>query len=129
MNRNKIITKIQNDINKFYKSYESIGEDERELLGEILDDVEKMRESKRNFIKLIVSNSTGTACYVELDTIKIVVPLTEDLLHENDYGYSEHNDYDKETIFSGIKTTEGIFHVKETPDEVISLMEEYLDIL
>ena len=128
MNRNKIITKIQNDINKFYKSYESIGEDERELLGEIFDDVEKMRESKRNFIKLI-ENSTGTACYVELDTIKIVVPLTEDLLHENDYGYSEHNAYDKETIFSGIKTTEGIIHVKETPDEVISLMEEYLDIL
>lgn len=44
MNRQEIITKIQNDINKFFKSYESIGEDERELLNEIFDDVEKLRQ-------------------------------------------------------------------------------------
>lgn len=44
MNRDETITKIQNDINKFYKSYDSIGEDERELLAEIFDDVEKLRD-------------------------------------------------------------------------------------
>lgn len=46
MDREEIITKIQDDINKFYKSYDSVGEDERELLAEIFDDVEKLRDAE-----------------------------------------------------------------------------------
>ena len=43
MNREEIIVKIQNNINKFYKNCKSIIENERELLSEIFDDVEKLR--------------------------------------------------------------------------------------
>ncbi|MDO4778525.1 MAG: hypothetical protein Q4A42_03105 [Tissierellia bacterium] len=53
MNREEIVTKIQNDINKFYKAYEDIGEDERELLSEIFDDVEKLRDAEPQTVDAI----------------------------------------------------------------------------
>lgn len=43
MNREEIVTKIQNKINKFYKNNECT-ENERQLLNEIFDEVEKFRQ-------------------------------------------------------------------------------------
>ena len=77
--------------------------------------------NKRKFIRL-TDRTTETGVFVDIDTIKIIAPLTEELLHENDYNFSKDNDYDKETIFGGVKTTEGIFHTKETPEEIMDLL-------
>ncbi len=72
--------------------------------------------NRENFIKL-TDNDTGENLFVRRENIVIVAPLTEDILHKNDYNYTDR--YDKETIFSGIQTKYGIIHAKEKPDEVM----------
>lgn len=77
MNRDEIITKIQNDINKFYKSYDSIGEDERELLSEIFDDVEKLRDVPLETVDAINNPKhyiiEGLEPYQGIDVVKSVL--------------------------------------------------------
>lgn len=72
---------------------------------------------RKEFLKL-TDNEIGENVYIRKDDIVIVAPLTEDILHKNDYDYTDR--YDKETIFTGIQTEYGIVHVKEKPDEVMS---------
>lgn len=77
MRRDEIVTKIQNDINRFYAAYDSVGEDERELLGEMFDDVEKLREPATDTV-----NSpkhyvlTGLEPYQSIDVVKSVLGKT-----------------------------------------------------
>ena len=68
------------------------------------------------FLKL-TDKDTGENIYIRKSDVVIVAPLTEDILHKNDFNYKDI--YDKETIFAGIQTEYGIVHVKEKPDEVI----------
>lgn len=70
----------------------------------------------KEFIKL-TDNDTGENLFVRRENIVIVAPLTEDILHKNDYDYTDR--YDKETVFTGIQTKYGIIHAKEKPDEVM----------
>lgn len=75
-----------------------------------------------NFVKLTDKN-TGENVYVRSEDIVIVVPLTEDILHQGDFDYDRKKDsYNKDIIFSGIQTKYGIIHVKETTDEIIELI-------
>ena len=71
----------------------------------------------KEFLKL-TDKDTGENIYIRKKDIVIVAPLTEDILHKNDYNYTDK--YDKETIFTGIQTQYGIVHVKEKTDEVIN---------
>lgn len=71
----------------------------------------------KEFLKL-TDKDTGENIYIRKIDIVIVAPLTEDILHKNDYNYTDR--YDKETIFTGIQTQYGIVHVKEKPDEVMN---------
>lgn len=71
---------------------------------------------RKEFLKL-TDNETGENIYIRKNDIVIVAPLTEDILHKNDYNYTDK--YDKETIFTGIQTQYGIVHVKEKTDEVM----------
>ena len=75
-----------------------------------------------NFVKL-TDKDTGENVYVRSEDIVIVVPLTEDILHQGDFDYDRKKDsYNKDIIFSGIQTKYGIIHVKETTDEIIELI-------
>ena len=71
----------------------------------------------KEFLKL-TDKDTGENIYIRKSDIVIVAPLTEDILHKNDYNYTDK--YDKETIFTGIQTQYGIVHVKEKTDEVMN---------
>lgn len=71
----------------------------------------------KEFIKF-TDKDTGENIYIRKSDIVIVAPLTEDILHKNDFNYTDR--YDKETIFTGIRTEYGIVHVKEKPDEIMS---------
>ena len=73
--------------------------------------------TNKEFIKL-TDKDTGENVYIRKNDIIIVVPLTEDIVHKNDYNYTDI--YDKKTIFSGIQTKHGIVHVKEKSDEVMN---------
>lgn len=73
--------------------------------------------NRESFVKL-TDNDTGENLFVRKEDIVIVAPLTEDILHQNDFNYTDR--YDKETIFTGIQTKYGIIHVKEKPDEVMN---------
>lgn len=72
--------------------------------------------NRESFVNL-TDNDTGENLFVRKEDIVIVAPLTEDILHKNDFNYTDR--YDKETIFTGIQTKYGIIHVKEKPDEVM----------
>lgn len=75
-----------------------------------------------NFVKL-TDKDTGENVYVRSEDIVIVVPLTEDILHQGDFDYDRKKDgYNKDIIFSGVQTKYGIIHVKETTDEIIELI-------
>ena len=71
----------------------------------------------KEFLRL-TDKDTGENIYIRKSDIVIVAPLTEDILHKNDYNYTDR--YDKETIFTGIQTQYGIVHAKEKPDEVMN---------
>ncbi|WP_019139271.1 hypothetical protein [Peptoniphilus timonensis] len=73
--------------------------------------------NRESFVKL-TDNDTGENIFIRKKDIVIVAPLTEDILHKNDYNYTDK--YDKETIFTGIQTQYGIVHVKEKTDEVMN---------
>lgn len=73
--------------------------------------------NRESFVKL-TDNDTGENIFIRKKDIVIVVPLTKDILHKNDYNYTDK--YDKETIFTGIQTQYGIVHVKEKTDEVMN---------
>lgn len=75
-----------------------------------------------NFVKL-TDKDTGENVYVRSEDIVIVVPLTEDILHQGDFDYDRKKDsYNKDIIFSGIQTKYGIIHVRETTDEIMELI-------
>lgn len=75
-----------------------------------------------NFVKL-TDKDTGENVYVRSEDIVIVVPLTEDILHQGDFDYDRKKDsYNKDIIFSGIQTKHGIIHVRETTDEIMELI-------
>ena len=77
---------------------------------------------RKEFLKL-TDNEIGENVYIRKDDIVIIAPLTEDILHKNDYNYTDK--YDKETIFTGIQTEYGIVHVKEKPKEVMNKMSHF----
>lgn len=75
-----------------------------------------------NFVKL-TDKDTGKNVYIRSEDIVIVTPLTEDILHQNDYDYNVKKDsYNKDIIFSGIQTKYGAIHVRETTDEIMELI-------
>lgn len=74
---------------------------------------------ENEFLRL-TDKDTGKNIYIRKKDIVIVAPLTEDILHKNDYNYTDR--YDKKTIFSGIQTEYGLVHVKERPDKVMRLI-------
>lgn len=75
-----------------------------------------------NFVKL-TDKDTGENVFVRSEDIVIIAPLTEDILHQNDYDYNmKKESYNKDIIFSGIQTKHGIIHVRETTDEIMELI-------
>lgn len=79
----------------------------------------KEKTMENEFLRL-TDKDTGKNIYIRKKDIVIVAPLTEDILHKNDYNYTDR--YDKETIFSGIQTEYGLVHVKEKTDKIMKLI-------
>lgn len=79
----------------------------------------KDKTMENEFLRL-TDKDTGKNIYIRKKDIVIVAPLTENILHKNDYNYTDI--YDKKTIFSGVQTEYGLVHVKERPDKVMRLI-------
>lgn len=77
------------------------------------------------FIKLTDAEITEYQTYILARDIVAIAPLTEDVIHNRDYDYTQGK-YDTERVFCGIKTETGIYHVAEKPDEVYKKLIEVL---
>lgn len=78
----------------------------------------------QKFIKL-TERETDEPVYVDRNEITIIMPLTERVMHSEDYNFDDKKRiYDNKIIFSGINTKHGLIHVKEIPSRVVEILNQ-----